>query len=364
MRKRLVHIIFILLTVVACEEIYNPVLDNVDNLLVVEAIFTSNKTTNNIYLYKTLGFSTELDSYSAVSGANVYLVDENQVKTSCYESVAGDYVLNLQLQQGAKYYLWIESENETYKSDWQEVPEDPVMDSIYADFENKTSTRGTANSTDNIVTERGIQVYADMNNSGKLNHYRFSARRVLQYFDYYDTIMPPIPEPVKMPIYCWNSYYPTGIFNIAGPPEYSTANNITKHQLEFFEKEYNKYIADTMSFAGWIYYIYQYGINEDTYNYYSDLNSQLDSEGRIFDPVYIQAAGNISCTTTPDIVVLGNFEISSFAEKRYFLLYSKAKDTIIALRNIPYFYNISERDAIKDIKPDFWETVTRDYPDE
>ena len=177
-------------------------------------------------------------------------------------------------------------------------------------------------------------------------------------------MIPPLPEPTRMPIYSWHSYYPTGVFNIAGPPEFSTSNTISKHELEFFEKDYNKYIADTMSFAGWIYYIYQYGINEDTYNYYSDLNSQLDTDGKIFDPVYVQAEGNISCTSNPDIVVLGNFEISSFSEKRYFLNYAKVLDTITSLKNIPYFYDIPEMGHIKDDMPDFWETSNRKYPDE
>lgn len=364
MRKQLAYIIILIFAVVGCEEIYNPVLDKVEDVLVVEGILMANQQNNYIHLYKSLGFSDISDGYSKVSGARVYIVNVHNAQIECTESGAGNYLLNFQLKRGEKYYLSIEVDGETYKSEYQVVPEVPVLDSIYYDFDFKTTTSGIANSTDNIITEKGIQLYSDMDNKGTLNHYRFSFRKILQYFDYYDTIMPPSPLPVTRPIYCWHSYYPTGIFNIAGPPEYSTSNSISKHELEFFEHNYYKYVADTMTFAGWIYFIYQYGINEDTYNYYSDLNSQLDASGKIFDPVYVQAVGNIKCTSNPDKVVLGNFEISSFSEKGIFMNYTKYKDTVTCFKTVPYFYNIPESGHIKNDAPDFWETPSKKYPNE
>jgi len=368
MRKQLAYIVLFLLTIVACEEIYNPVLDDVDSLLVVEAILVSNQTTNYIHLSKSKSFSNydivELNTYQPVSGATIYLVNQNNVKIKCTETSAGNYTLNYQLIKGARYSLLLEVEGETYNSDWQVVPEDPVMDSVYSGLETKVITTGTANSTEDIEDIRVAQVYADMDNKGALHYYRFSARRILQFINYYDTIFPLYPEPVTLPIFTWSSYKPTGTFNIAGPPQYSTATNISKHQLEYFDKDYNKFIPDTVTFAGWIYYVYQYGINEDTYNYYSDLNSQLDAEGKIFDPVYVQAEGNILCTSNQNKVVLGNFEISSFSEKRYFINYPKGKDTITVFKEIPYFYDIPERGEIKDFQPDFWENASKVYPNE
>lgn len=361
MKKWLTYIILLLIAAVACEEIYNPELDEVDDLLVVEAILISNQTTNYINLSQTKGFNSTLNSYSPVTGANVYLVNENNEKIPCDENEPGKYYLNIQIESEEKYYLWIDVESETYKSDWQEVPEVPVIDSIYPEFYTRTIIPGVANSTDNIVSEKGIQIYADMDNDTKLNHYRFTSRKVLQFVNYYDTV---IFMPIEMPIYCWKTYYPTGSFNIAGPPEYSTEKSITKHPVEFFVKNYNKLIPDSVSFAGWIYFLYQYGLNEDTYNYYSDLNSQLDAEGKIFDPVYIQAKGNISCTSSPEQAVLGNFEISSYAEKRYFLFYYKTHDNLKSFKSIPYLYDVPEDGTIKDIKPDFWEEPSRFYPNE
>ena len=364
MGKRLIYILLLILAVTACEEIYTPVLDNVGKVLAVEAILVSNQDTNYIRLEESKEFNDESKNYDPVTGADVYLMDENNVKTLCAEDAPGEYLVNLQMQSGEKYYLSIEAGGETYKSGWQEVPEKPVIDSIYPGIGTRTITAGTANSTENIITEKGIQIYADMTNNGKLQYYRFTARKILQYINHFDTIFPGAGLPVQMPLYCWDSYYPTGLFNIAGPPEYSTVNHITKHPLNFFENNYNKYIPDTVLFFGWIYFVYQYGLNEDTYNYYTDLNSQLDAQGKIFDPVDIQSKGNISFTSSPGKVVLGNFEISSFSETRYYLNYYKDPSEIVTFRKIPYFYDIPEKGAAKIIEPDFWEQNKRSYPNE
>ena len=350
----MIYILLSVFTVPACEEIYTPVLENVKKILVVEAILISNQKTNYIRLSESKEFNDESKNYDPVTGAIVYLVDKNDVKTQCREDSPGKYLVDYQLQSGEKYYLSIEAGGETYQSDWQEVPDKPAMDSIYPEFGTRTLTSGTENSTENIVTEDGFRVYTDIDSKGQLNYYRFSARKVVQYIDFHG------------PVYYWKSYYPTGLFNLAAPPEYSTVKNITKHRLEFFEKDYYKYFADTLTFAGWIYCVYQYGLNENTYNYYSDLNSQLDTQGKIFDPVYIQARGNISCTSSPGKAVLGNFEISSFSETRYFLSYYRAPgyDSVMVFRKIPYFYDIPEEGGTIFSPPDFWEKPTRPYPNE
>ncbi|MCG6186050.1 DUF4249 family protein [Maribellus maritimus] len=338
----------------ACEEIYRPVLEEVDDLLVVEAVLVSNQTENEIFLYKTVNFNNWDNSYPVVSDAQVYVVDENNNRIQCEETAPGTYKLVYQLEANGSYYLYIEYAREKYQSKVQAVPELPEIDSMYTDFTTKTFVSGVSNSTDKISTVEGIQVYTDIDYKGGLNHYRFYARKILQHIDFFEEITGMSPIPDVFAEYRWMSYYPTGIFNIAGPREYSSEKSIIKHELDFFESNYNKYIDDSLLFSGWIYILYQYGINEDTYNFYSDLNSQLDAEGKIFDPVYTQTKGNISCISDSTKVVLGNFEISSFSERRFFIDYSKFKDTVTAFETIPDFYDIPERGQQKKIKPEFW----------
>ena len=364
MVKRLVYIVLLILAFVACEEIYRPKLENVGDFLVVEAVLVSNQEQNNIYLYKTLGYGGKDMSYPVVIGASVYLVDENDNQVRCDETNPGTYRLNYKLNSGDAYHLYIEYAGEKYESGVQNVPETPAIDSVYAEYTTKTFTTGVSNSTDKINDVDGFQVYSDMKYKGGTSHYRFYARKIVQYINHFDTVYPMAFMPVTEPIYSWKSIYPTGVFNIAGPPQYSIEKDIKKHSLEFFESNPERYTSDTVMFAGWIYFIYQYAINDDTYSFYSDVNSQLSAEGKIFDPVYIQAKGNIFCTSDPELNVLGNFEITTRNEKRYFLYYFKKTDSIVSLRPIPYNYDIPERGEIKIEKPDFWETKSKIYPDE
>ena len=371
MAKKLIYSALIIFAIVACEEVYRPDLDVVDDLLVVEAILISNQIQNQIHLYNSINYNYETKSYSEISGASVYLVDGNNNKIKFEEKAPGIYQLNFEFDTEGLYYLYIQYNGEEYRSEIQTVPEIPLFDSIYLNYTTIITTQGASNSIDKIIEEDGIQMYVDIDNAGNLRHYRFSARKVIQYIEFYDTVIIRLsPFPITLPIYYWKSYYPTGIFNIAGPPEYTEVKKITKHPLEFFEKDYLKFIPDTVSPRGYIYYIYQYGLNEDTYNFYSNMNSQLDAEGKIFDPVYTQAEGNISCNSNPEKVALGNFEISSFAEKRYYLLYYRNRDTINMFRNIPYFYDIPETGKNKQVdpeiqvEPDFWESRNKEYPDE
>ena len=359
--KRLIYILAIITLSVSCEQIYQADLEEVDDLLVVEAVFISNRTQNSVYLYKTRGFYETDSTYPAVGGATVYLTDDNGNNLICYEGYEGVYTLNQMLDPTRQYSLNIELDGETYSSEMQAVPDTPVLDTIYGEFDYQVSVDGTASSSDKIEKEYGFQLYSDMKYQGSLNHYRFFGRKVLQYNDTYDTIQGMLP--VTLPIYIWRSIYPSGTFNISGPPEYSTSKDITKHPLEFFPQNYYKYFPDTMSFAGWVYIIDQYGLNEDTYKYYEKMNQQLDSDGKIFDPIYIQLEGNITCKTDPDKKVLGNFEISSYAESRCYLLYNRISENLI-LKRISYFYDVPYSGYLKNERPDFWESINKQYPDE
>jgi hypothetical protein len=156
--------------------------------------------------------------------------------------------------------------------------------------------------------------------------------------------------------YVWRSFYPTGGYNISAPGEYSTVYDIIKHPLDFFRLN-NQYlmINDPNEFErGWIYLIYQYNISQSGYKYYKELNKQLELEGKIFDPIYTQAFGNLKCLNDKNKVILGNFELYNIREYRYFIRYYSPQKGFI-IRKITTFYNIPENGIKTYWVPDFWE---------
>jgi hypothetical protein len=162
-------------------------------------------------------------------------------------------------------------------------------------------------------------------------------------------------------MYGWYSYYPHDYYNIAAPPEYSVSTDVLKHPLYFMEL---KATRDTgQFFGGWILILYQHALSKNAYSYYKDLNSQLIAEGRLFDPVYVQARNNLRCTSNPNLLILGNFEISTVGETRYFVRFLSEKEGYI-VKPIPYFYQIPESGEQLDLMPDFWENKSKSYPNE
>ena len=168
-------------------------------------------------------------------------------------------------------------------------------------------------------------------------------------------------DSTQITVWGWNSYYSQESFNIAAPPDYSNTTDIIKHPVFSLEKKPR--LTSDQFFAGWILIFYQYGLSKSSHSYYKDLNNQLDSEGRLFDPLYVQALSNISCINNKDKLVLGNFEISAKKEYRFFVIYLGTKSGYL-IKPIPYFYDIPAHGKKEIYRPDFWEYSTKIYPDE
>ena len=179
--KQLIYILIIIL-LASCEEIYRPNIDEVKDLLVVEAIIISNSDTNSVKLYQTHGFY-DTDTYPAVHGANVYLSDDFGNKLPCNEDSEGIYNLSRKLEPFHKYKLTIELDGETYVSEEQEIPDIPVLDTVYGEYDFKVSIDGTATSSEKIERDYGFQLYSDFKDKGATNHYRFNGRKVVGHRD-------------------------------------------------------------------------------------------------------------------------------------------------------------------------------------
>lgn len=334
----------------ACEDIYTAKIDNMENALVIDAQIVSNSDSNYIQLSQTVNFNSSSFLGNQVRNASVYLIDNNNIEYNLPEESIGTFKVNVNINPSLIYKIRVEYEGETYESTYESVPEVPKMDSIYGIPEIKVTDFGGVNSVNDFREYPGVQLYANLNNEDSLHYYRFDSRKILQYIYYIEStgMTPPIP------IYGWYTKKLLGGFNLAAPADYSTSDRIEKHPLFFMEK--SLILDQGQSFAGWILILYQYSLTSSAYHFYKDLNNQLVGEGRIFDPLYVQARNNLKCTSNPDKLVMGNFEITSMKETRYFVKFiSKEKGYLI--KPITHFYEIPSRGEQTGELPDFWENV-------
>lgn len=355
--KRIILYCFILLVALSgCEDIYNPEIEKVESALVVDARIEASKTDSYIKLTKSLGFNESEQGYPPVTGATVTLISNNNQSYKIPESSAGIYPVNFRLNPELEYKLKIESSGNVYESSFEPVPKIPNLDTVFGVPEKKLFLQGGENNISNAIEKEGVQLYSNILNEKEMPYYKFTARKILEY-SYQIQV-----GDMELVVYGWRSHFPIGTFNIAAPPEFSVATDIIKHPLYFMSKkpflatnhEYNNIPQKGKTyFLGWIIIIKQYGLSNSGYNYYKDLNSQLSSDGRLFDPLYVQANNNLKCTSDPEQLVLGNFEISREKEHRFYVRYA-SEEIGYYIFPINKFYEIPlQGESIQF--PEFWE---------
>lgn len=354
MKKTILYGFLFLGMFTACEDVYTPDIDAVDNMLVVDARIVRGQSGGVITMHETRGFN-EPANYAKPTGALVSIVSSDGTVTELDTVRQGSTSVSMNFELGIEYKLKIEYKGETYESAFEPVPAVPQIDTVYGIAKTEITRPDGGKDVNDFREVEGVQLYADITGAKESPYFRFTARRVLQY-----------TYPVKVgelteTMYGWESFYPHENYNIAAPAEYSSSTDIIKNPLYFLPKKLIR--KPEHSFAGWILILQQYAISKNAYSYYKDLNSQLDSEGRLFDAVYVQARNNLKCTSDPNKTILGNFEIASVNETRYFINFISKSDGYL-VKKIPFPYWISSNGEQLMERPDFWETPSKTYPNE
>lgn len=345
MKKLIIYLVILVLTFAACEDIYTPDIDDVGNVIVADARIVKGSSTNFIKLTQSQGFNDDFTTYPPIAGASVKLIDNAGNDYDLTEATDGNFYVHVELEEDREYKITIDFDGNGFESEYEKVPPIPRLDTVYGIPETKTVEVAGSNDVDDIRKVDGVQLYADIAINSEIPNYRFTASNVKEYTwhestDFYDIMH-----------FFWQTYPAGGIYNIAAPPEYSSSIDIFKHPLYFFSQSVS--LEEDHYLTGFIMVLYQHAISGSSYNYYKDLNAQLDAEGRIFDPVYVQARSNIKCTTGTEKVILGNFEISNVVEHRYFVKYVSEEfgyrvEEVLDRSHIPW------RGETIDVPPDFW----------
>lgn len=342
-----------------CEQIYSPEIESRESVMVADARIVVGDTANFIRLYESRGFNEKGYNYPNIAGAAVSILDNKGNEFELNESSDGIFPVHFTLNNVLEYKIRISFQGNTFESTYEPVPQVPELDTVYGIPEIKYIKQDGNNDVSDIREVPGLMLYADITNDSELPFYKFTARKVLQYIYPVEVIM--MGEILIEPMFAWLSSFPNEMFNIAAPPEFSTTNKIIKQPLFFMAQKVTP--IPESSFYGWILILYQQGLSESGYNYYNDLNKQLDSEGKLFDPIYVQARSNLKCINDSKQLILGNFEISSKKEYRYFINFISEKEGYL-IKPIPYFYEIPGYGEQITTPPDFWETASKIYPNE
>lgn len=123
MKKYLRFVFFISFLFFSCKKVYDPEINDVPNVLVVDGLITNELKAHTIHLSNAIRF--DVVSYNPETGATVYVSDNNGNTFNFGEKTPGYYTsdpLFFIPQIGAKYTLTVETKNKKiYKSSEQEL---------------------------------------------------------------------------------------------------------------------------------------------------------------------------------------------------------------------------------------------------
>ena len=302
--KNLLYLIIVFL-ISGCIEEYNPKgIEEVSDLLVIEGTITDNESVFNIRT--SVGLSEKLTDKENVNGAIVYVEKENGERLPGTFSGDGTYkVITGTLDAGMKYRLYLTIGNEEYRSEFLSPLFTPEIDSITylkrGEGEPVNMCVHTHDPKDQSryymwsykeIWEVKAELYARLGYLGD----------VLQDFRLTTS---------ENTYYCWGRDYSKTM--LIGATDKLSENIISQKKLLEMPCSSEKLSI--------LYYIEvdQKQIRKEAYDYYSNIQKNVEQTGSIFAPIPSEMRGNIVCITNPDLPVIGYIEVSTLTNKSLFV---------------------------------------------
>jgi hypothetical protein len=353
-----VYILFILSIgfLTSCYKVYEPKIDKGQNVLVVNGMITNKTEAYHIMLSYADPYNSTASPEPA-GGANIYVTDDLGNQYSFNEGNKGDYAsdsLQFTGQPGSKYRLHIVTPDGTeYESATQRLFLEVSPESVYTGFDTKITLD---KNTGLKVTTHGADIFADIPNvSDTIPQFRITSNLVMQYYYSigfrlrWDLLL-------TFNYYCWVTVNSNTNINLTGTDYSMNSTSIKRHPVCFLDNNFTVYAprydlklnmddtTDVKHETGYsnynihhrILYLNQYTLNNDTYMYYKSLDAQMQSEGKLFDPIAAQLTGNIKCITDPNKKVIGFFEASAVNYSAYIVDFRNLSNSQPSLIKTPY----------------------------
>jgi hypothetical protein len=319
-RIQLFSFLLVLLFMVAgCREPYDPPIDKQEGVIVVEGLITNLNEPSFVKISVAQPYNS-LVADSTVTDALVILEEDNQVKYLLHETAKGYYVtdpLEFTARPGHSYTLLITTATgEIFRSAPQMLLEPATIDSTHGNIFSKEYIYKDVNGRTTGKMEPGAQTVADFrSNALTAAQFRFKSTLLIG-FTYIDNSTSPFPSVV----YVWKKINPDKTINITSAENAINTSAVNNYPVSFFPfNEYLYGLKSTEHIENWFLQVRQYTLNNDTYQYYREVDKQLSSTGALFDPIASQISGNIKCISNPGLLALGFFEVSGCSKKSVFI---------------------------------------------
>lgn len=294
----------------SCISDYNhPDLEDLNDILVVEGTISNDSTL--ITLSKSVGINNELSDAVWIEDAILYVECDNgdKFQETIYDG-NGNYIIKTgDLRPDQKYRLCITFKNKEYESEYLSPLFTPEIDSISwkKDSSEKASLRVSTHDPNN----NSLYYKWSYEEHWELKAELFADAGFVDLSEIGQPIEEYTLENSNNIYYCWNNNRSRRF--ILGNSE-KFAENIIKEKELFEMKPSN----DRFSI---LYYIAvkQNQIRKEAYDYFSNLQKNIDQTGSIFAPIPSEMKGNIKSKQDPEELVIGYVDVSSTTYKERYI---------------------------------------------
>jgi len=301
-----------------CQEVFEP-----ESLNSNQKIIVINGSLNDLdaSIIVSINYASAFDKDNSVyiKDASVWLKDDTGNSFQMQSLGNGNYKIGsseVNIRENINYYIHVEiSDGKTYESIPQMLPGKIDISDISAEIGEKTDD--AKNVYGEVITQtfKGLYLYINAKSSDENRKFiRFENTAVYQTQYSYATSSP-MPVTVRCVDYSKLNSLPVVESTLSG----IYGEEVRNREIGFvsYIMDYSTRSGDTTarSSVGWVIISNSYSLTGESYNYYKKIQKQVSAENKMFDPVPSQIVGNIRCTSNPDEVALGFFEVSRGVRK-------------------------------------------------
>lgn len=302
--------IIILNVFVGCvTEYIHKSLNNIGNILVVQGTISDNETT--IKLSRSIGLEeTAVNDLIAINDADVNIECDDGTVFDIQSIKEGKYLFFTgELDKDKSYRLNIFYEGNHYQSSYSHPLYTPEIDSLYYKKEGLGEPVGIYLSTHNINDEISYYQWSYMEEweysttfIATVTEYFFEGKFHQIYYD--------IATPNNI-YYCWSKGEAPRLI-LASTNKFSS-NTILDQKIIESSPESNRWSS-----------VYRIKVKQNTlsregYEYFSNLQKNVEESGSLFAPIPSEMKGNITCINNPNIHVIGYVNVSTISIKEMYI---------------------------------------------
>jgi hypothetical protein len=394
MKRVCILIASIFLSMAACKQEYDPILDSHLGAIVVEGLLTNLREQCKVKITAAIPYDTTSDN-PGVLGATVTITDNLGQSFKLYENAysrayfsdTNEFVAVV----GRAYTLQIIMPNgDIYKSAAQTLTAPAQVDSMFGTVTNKEYlyTNELGQLTTKMVN--GSESFMNLKyDSDSIMQFRFD-NTIMKCYSYWYWFTPemkaghvpwPPPNPCldtvcPYPIYNWKKFNINTSLNLTVKTHSISTRLLKNNSVCFFPFANSFYpilikkdscgltksgtvacttIKGPSTVEGVFLLSRVYCLNQAASDFYSQVNDQLSSQGKLFDPIAVQIKGNIRCVNNPDKLALGLFEVSSCTSRSYWMIFDYLNEKTI-YKSIEDITPIPYSGASKE-EPAFWQRI-------